>query len=384
MSLKALNERRTDLQAQLSEILESAKVEKRAMTEDEIAKFDSLETEIRNIDKTIEREEKANMNEKKEEKREMSIEERDVHTFAEYIRATAKGMEYRDSDVNMTKGDNGDVIPVTIMNKIIEKVTDICPVYEKATKYKANGTIEIPLEDASTDSITVAYGTEFTDLVSHANKFDTVELGGYLYGALTKISKSLLNNTDLNLTNWVVEKMSKKIAQFIEGECLNGTANKVAGIAGSYDTTNMKVTLADEDDITLDEIIDLMDMVPDQYQDGAFFVMNKVTRNAIRKIQDGEGRYILNYDPTSKFGSTILGKDVYCSDNAAALGTNSKNVIFYGDFSGLAVKEAETAEIQILREKFATQHAIGVVAWGEMDAKIEDKQKIAVAVTPAE
>ena len=53
----------------------------------------------------------------------------------------------------------------------------------------------------------------------------------------------------------------------------------------------------------------------------------------------------------------------------------------YGDFSGLAVKESEKSEIQVLREKFATQHAVGVVAWGELDAKVEDTQKIAVAVT---
>lgn len=34
--------------------------------------------------------------------------------------------------------------------------------------------------------------------------------------------------------------------------------------------------------------------------------------------------------------------------------------------------------IEVLREIFATQHALGVVGWLEMDAKIEDEQKIAV------
>jgi HK97 family phage major capsid protein len=54
--------------------------------------------------------------------------------------------------------------------------------------------------------------------------------------------------------------------------------------------------------------------------------------------------------------------------------------VLYGDFSGLAVKEGEKTEIQVLTERFATQHAVGVVAWGELDAKVEDTQKIAVAV----
>ena len=55
-----------------------------------------------------------------------------------------------------------------------------------------------------------------------------------------------------------------------------------------------------------------------------------------------------------------------------------KTAIIYGDLSGLAVKVSENMNIEVLREKFATQHAIGVVGWLEMDAKIENEQKIAV------
>ena len=57
---------------------------------------------------------------------------------------------------------------------------------------------------------------------------------------------------------------------------------------------------------------------------------------------------------------------------------NSKPVIYYGDMTGLAVKISEELEIQVLREKYATQHAVGVVGWMELDSKIEDEQKIAV------
>ena len=52
--------------------------------------------------------------------------------------------------------------------------------------------------------------------------------------------------------------------------------------------------------------------------------------------------------------------------------------IIYGDLSGLAIKTSENATIDILREKYATQHAIGVYAYLEMDAKVENAEKIAV------
>ena len=51
--------------------------------------------------------------------------------------------------------------------------------------------------------------------------------------------------------------------------------------------------------------------------------------------------------------------------------------IYYGDMSGLATKFSEDMNIEVLREKYATQHAIGVVGWLEFDSKIEDAQKIA-------
>ena len=379
MNIKGLDERRIDLKGQLEALLDTAKQEERAMTSEEINKFDELEQEIVNIDKTIEREEKRNTMENTEIKKDVTIEERDVNAFADYIRNAVTGMESR-AETTLAKGDNGAVIPKTIVKKIMEKVEDISPIYKLATKYNIAGIVNVPKEDNTSDTITVAYATEFTELESHSNKFATIELTGYLYGALTKISKSLLRNSNFDLTNWVVNKMAKKIAKFIEGELINGTSAKVSGIIGSYDADNMKIALAKASTINADELIDLQELVPDEYQADCIWVMNRATRKAIRKLKDGQGNYLLEKDSTSKWGYRLMGNDVYCSDNISALGTASKPVVMYGDFSGLAVKEGEKSEIQVLTERFATQHAIGVVAWGELDAKVEDTQKIAVAV----
>ena len=380
MNIKGLKERRNDLTEQMNTLLDTAKAEERAMTSEEINKFDELETEIKNIDKTIEREERRNTMENTEVKMDVTVEERDIKSFADYIRNSVQGLEER-AETNLEKGTNGAVIPKTIVKKIMERVEEISPVYKLATKYNIAGTVNVPKEDNTSDTITVAYATEFTELESHSNKFATIELTGFLYGALTKISKSLLRKTDFDLTDWVVKRMAKKIAKFIEGELLNGTNGKTAGIAGSYDAENMKVTLAKAGAITADELIDLQELVPDEYQADSIWVMNRATRKAIRKLKDGQGNYLLERDSTAKWGYRLMNNDVYCSDNMATLGTAGKNVVMFGDFSGLAVKEDEKTEIQVLRERFATQHAVGVVAWGEIDAKVEDTQKIAVAVT---
>lgn len=384
MNEKELIEKRNDLQAKMEEILNKAKVENRAMNDEEIKDFDNVEKEITNIDATLERSKKINEMEckKPEGEKELTQEEKDVKAFATFIRNYVNGVP-QNAETKLTKGDNGSIIPKTIAQKIIDKVIEISPLYASATRYDAKGTLAIPKYDDTTDDVTVAYATEFDDLVSHSGKFATVELTGFLIGALTKISKSLLNNNDFNLTEYVVNKMAEKFKLFYEGEMLNGTSNKISGIAGSYDSTNMKVALAAKSSITADELIDIQETVPDVFQTKAYWIMNRETRKAIRKLKDSDGNYLLNRAFNEKWDYELLNKPVYCSEKAEKLGTASKPVIFYGDFSGLAIKETESMEIQILLEKFATQHAIGVVGYSELDAKVENTQKIAVAVSGA-
>ena len=43
----------------------------------------------------------------------------------------------------------------------------------------------------------------------------------------------------------------------------------------------------------------------------------------------------------------------------------------------------ENISIEVLREKYATQHAIGVNAWFEFDSKVADSQKLAVLTMKA-
>lgn len=377
-NLKGLVEQRNDKAAEMQTILDAAKAETRAMTEDEMTKFNALEKEISNIDGTIKAEERArdlNLNvidpAKKEELR---AEEKEERAFANYIR----GVVEQRADVNLTTGDNGAVIPKSIANKIIKKVYDICPIYQLATRYNVGGTLSIPYYDESTQTITMAYATEFTELESSSGKFGSIELKGFLAGALSKVSKSLVNNSDFDITNFVVNAMADAISKWIEKELLNGTTDKVAGLS----TVTQKVDATSSIAVTADELIDLQETVPDAYQAGAIWIMNKATRTAIRKLKDSDGNYILNKDATAKWGYTLFGKDVYTSENMPTMAAG-KTAIYYGDMSGLAVKLSEDVSIEVLREKFATQHAIGVVGWIEIDSKVENAQKIAKLVMKA-
>lgn len=374
---KKLREQRETFRLEMQGLLDKAETEERALTDEETTKFDELEGKIKGIDRTIKAEERA---------RDLSLDDTDDKTnkggqhaegtaeqeeraFANYIR----GVVAEERAENLTAGDNGAVIPSTIANKIIEKVYDICPIYQLANRYNVGGTLSIPYYDESEGTVEVTYATEFEDLTSKSGKFLSIELKGFLAGALSKISKSLVNNSQFNITNYVINKMAQSISKWIERELLNGTVDKIDGISKSKQV----VVAPTAEAITGDDLIELQETVPDIYQAGCIWIMNKATRTAIRKLKDADGNYILNKDMTAKWGYTLLGAPVYCSDNMPKMAAG-KRAIVYGDMSGLAVKVSENMNIEVLREKFATQHAIGVVGWIEIDAKIEDEQKIAV------
>lgn len=373
---KKLAEQRAAFAKEMQDILDKAESEERAMNEEEASRFDELEGKIKDIDRTIKAEERARdlslnvVDEKKKE--ELRAEEKDAQeerAFENYIR----GVISEERASNLTSGDNGAVIPASIANKIIKKVIEICPIYQLATRYNVRGTLSIPYYDEDTTAITMAYATEFTELESNSGKFKSIELKGFLAGALTKVSKSLVNNSQFDIVNFVINQMAENIARWIENELLNGTDEKIDGLA----KCKQVVTAAAANAITSDELIDLQETVPDAFQPGCIWVMNKDTRTAIRKLKDSDGDYILQKDMTAKWGYRLFGADVYCSDNMSKMAAG-KMAIAYGDMSGLAVKVSEDMNIEVLRERFATEHAIGVVGWLEMDAKIENEQKIAI------
>ena len=220
----------------------------------------------------------------------------------------------------------------------------------------------------------IVWATEFQELESNVGKFTTIELTGYLAGALSLISRSLLNNTDFDLVAFVVDRMAYDIHRFIENALLNGSGN-VTGLS----TATNKLTTASANAITADEIIQLQGKVKDVFQPNAIWIMSESTRTALRQLKSETGSYLLNevYDIASPFKTTLLGKPVYVSDNMPEIEAG-KNVIFYGDMRGLATKFSEDINIEVLREYYATRHAYGIVGWLEFDSKIEDQQKIAV------
>lgn len=389
MNYKKLVEKKNDLIVRAEAILNDAEANKRELTDAEAQELAEIRDDVRKIKEALKiaeelHEEKKELKEegdvldgracgddKKREAEQKAKEEAEVRAFDNYLR----GRINQRGGVDLTKSANGAVIPTTIANKIISMVYNICPILERSTKYNVKGKLVVPYYDESSNAITVAYATEFQELESSVGAFDKIELDGYLAGALTLISRSLINNSEFNLVDFVVEKMAYAIKRFIEHELLVGTVGSVTGLS----TLTNAITAGSATAITADEVVQLHDAIKDDFQANAIWIMSPATRTALRTLKSTTGYYLLNDDLSSPFGSTLLGKPVYVSDNMPDMGAGN-TAIYYGDMRGLATKFSEDMSIEVLREKYATQHAVGVVGWLEFDSKVEDAQKIAKLV----
>ena len=381
---KELIEKKNDFITRADEVLNKAKEEKRELTEAEAEELAEIRDNVRRIMKTLELKgefdkmegnalEKQGLPE--EETRKCGDEDKtraleEEKEFEAYIRGQ---VNERATNLTPAEGSGQVLIPTTIANRIIKQVYDLCPILAKSTKYNVKGKLEIPYYDETTQSITVDWATEFQDLESNVGKFTNITLTGYLAGALSLISRSLINNSQFDVVAFVVDRMAYDISRFIENTLLNGSGS-VTGLS----TVSNKITAASSTALTADELIQLQGKIKDVFQGNAIWIMNETTRTAIRQLKSQTGSYLLNevYDLSSPFKNTLLGKPVYVSDNMPEMEAG-KIAIYYGDMSGLATKFSEDINIEVLREKYATQHAYGIVGWLEFDSKIENPQKIA-------
>lgn len=374
---KAKREKMNDLITRAESIVNGAEAEKRELTDDEKQELAEIRDDVKDIKEFLgiskeldEASAEARQDDCTNEQRSTdSVEELETRAFEAYIRGTVN-----ERAGELAPANNGAIIPKTIAKKITELVYDICPILDKSEKYNVKGKLELPYYPAnSATQITVAFATEFSPISSSTGNFTTIELSGYLAGALTKISESLINNVDFDIVGFVVKRMAYDIARFLEKNLLGFGGGSVTGLG---DATNVK-TLASANVITGDDLIELQGKVKDVYQANAIWVMSPATRDYLRELKDDVGRYLLNDDITAPFGKLLLGKPVYVSDNMPDIATGAK-VIYYGDMSGLATKFSEEMTIKVLREKYADEHAVGVIGWIEFDAKTLDNQKISV------
>ncbi len=329
--IKQLKKKLADAQAKCEGIANLADTEKRSMTDDEVTDFDSVLSEVR----TLERQIKVAEQNVLDVPGEVATKEDDKSEFRSFLQ---RG-EMR-SNGEATDANGGYTVPEDFSGTLFKELDQKSSMLEASKSIDTTSdTLNYPtLDDTGHEASDVA---ELADMVDDDLTFGSISVTIDTYGTSATLSNQLLHDNKVNLESELSTILATRLASKINS---SATAKMILG-AGDGGTAAASTP-------TIDEIYDLVASVDAQYQGSAVFMMNNKTFWNIRKLKDGNGRYLIQ-DPLANEQVTLLGKKVFINDDLA---DDGKSIIF-GDLKNtfLVVRNWNTT---ILRDPYSKARSL--------------------------
>lgn len=353
--MKKLIEERNAKQAEMDSLLEAATAEVRAFNEEEEAKFNKLEEEVRGLNTLIARKEAAkeaapkeeieNITEQREEQTETMEEKREL-TQEELVqaekRALADFLRNKNSEEvrsNITVTSNGEVIPTHLHNTIIEKLFEVAPLFARCRAFTStSGPLEILKE---TDTLgTAAWVGEMTDLTASDFRMEKVKLEQNRCGSVIVLSQHIINDAGIDIVEYATNLLSRRLGWVIDRTMITGL--KASGQFEGLNSLPAKcqIETAGSGVITEDDLLDLYNDFNPYYLNDAVYVMNRKTFKVISKLKNSVGDYILipKYNEKTKTASAyeIFGRPVIINDACDDITTGKMPVFLVNMADGYA------------------------------------------------
>lgn len=259
--------------------------------------------------------------------------------------------------------DGGYVAPPELDRLIESRLKQVSPMRSIATVRTTGANVfkkPISLTAAGTGWISeTGARTQTTTPTLSMLEFPTAELYANLAATQT-----LLDDSFVNLEEWIASEVEEAFAgqeraAFVGGDGDNkpkgfldydmvAEGSHVWGKIG-YIATGVDGGFAEEQPV--DDLIDLIYTPKTQYRQNARFVMNRKTVSAVRKLKDGDGRYV--WEPNDAGGATLLGYPVAEIEDMPDMATDSFSIAF-GDFArGYLI--VDRAGVRVLRDPYSAK-----------------------------
>lgn len=271
--------------------------------------------------------------------------------------------------------DGGYLVPDEYDNRLIEKLKEenifrkLCHPVSTSGDHKINIAATTPAAAWIDEGEALTWGdATFAQVLLDAHK---------LHVAI-RVTEELLYDSKFNLETFIINAFSKALANAEENAFINGTGSgQPLGILAATGGADVGVTTASSTAITADEIINLIYSLKRPYRKNAAFIMNDQTVAAIRKLKDGDGKYL--WQPALVLGEPdkLLGYPVYTSEFMPTIEAGAKTIAF-GDFDYYNIGDRGSRSFQELKELFAGNGMVGFVAKERVDGKLVLSEAIKV------
>ena len=209
---------------------------------------------------------------------------------------------------------------------------------------------------------------------------DRITIPLHELSALPKASQRLLDDSAFDIEAWLAARIGDKFARaeadaFVNGDGVDKPVGfmahaAVANDSWSWDNLGYVATGADGDFVSGDAIIDLVYALGAQYRANGTFVMNSKTAGAVRKLKDGDGRFLWSDGLAAGEPARLLGYPVLIAEDMPDIGSDAFAIAF-GDFNaGYTV--AERPDLRVLRDPFSAKPHVLFYATKRVGGDVSD------------
>lgn len=217
---------------------------------------------------------------------------------------------------------------------------------------------------------TASWVDEEGEIPESDDAFGQVSIGAYKLATMIKVSEELLNDSVFNLESYIAKEFARRIGAKEEEAFFTGDGTgKPTGIFHTTGGAQLGATTASATALTVDEVMDLFYSLKSPYRKNAIFVMNDATVKVIRKLKDGNGQYIWQPSLTASQPDTILNRPVKTSSYVPTIEAAAKTIAF-GDFGYYWVADRQGRAFKRLNELFAATGQVGFMATQRVDGKL--------------
>jgi HK97 family phage major capsid protein len=290
-------------------------------------------------------------------------------TFTDYIRTGSE--EIFKKFLNDQKGEEGAFLLPQVVSKLIyNRLESLSPIRSIAKVVSISGnSIEMLADSKSADASWAA--CDYSNLAeTNSPEIKKIKILVHEIFAKPKASQRLLDDAQINVEEWLVEKVAEKIATLENAAFVNGNDNNQPKGFLVYDSkpdadrdfgkmqhflTGVNGDFPADMESTMDILIDMSCSLKPMYVKNAKWVMSRSVLAKIRKLRTEDGSYIWQPAISASVPSTLLGYPVIIDDDMPPLESGSASTsLAFGDFyAGYQIVDRHG--LKILRDPYTSK-----------------------------
>lgn len=210
-------------------------------------------------------------------------------------------------------------------------------------------------------------------------QIDRITIPLHELSALPKASQRLLDDSAFDIEGWLSSRIADKFARaeaaaFLTGDGIDKPRGLLTHTTGHNDIWTWGelgyVPTGQDGAMDCDSVVDVIYALGAQYRANASFVMNSKTAGMVRKLKDGDGRFLWTDGLAAAEPARLMGYPVLIAEDMPDVATDSMAIAF-GDFAaGYTV--AERPDLRILRDPFSAKPHVLFYATKRVGGDVSD------------